>query len=83
MTVSFLCLHGQPTWSYIYRNFIKEFENRKLNFIVPDFIGFGLSDKPTETSYFSFDQHRLNLIILLEELGINKINLICQDWGEL
>ena len=47
MTVIFLCLHGQPTWSYIYRNFIKEFENRKLNFIVPDLIGFGLSDKPT------------------------------------
>ena len=77
----FLCLHGQPTWSYIYRNFIKEFENRKLNFIVPDFIGFGLSDKPAEKSYFTFDQHRLNLITLLEELGIKKINLICQDWG--
>ena len=77
----FLCLHGQPTWSYLYRNFIKEFENRKLNFIVPDFIGFGLSDKPAEKSYFTFDQHRLNLITLLEELGIKKINLICQDWG--
>lgn len=77
----FLCLHGQPTWSYIYRNFMNEFENRKLNFIVPDFIGFGLSDKPTDTSYFTFDQHRLNLITLLEELGINKVNLICQDWG--
>ncbi len=77
----FLCLHGQPTWSYIYRNFIKEFENRKLNFIAPDFIGFGLSDKPAEKSYFTFDQHRLNLITLLEELRIKKVNLICQDWG--
>lgn len=75
----FLMLHGNPTWSFYYRNLIKYF-SKGYRVIAPDHIGCGLSSKPQEYSY-TLEQHVENLKALLLHLNIEKINLIVHDWG--
>ncbi|MFI5034082.1 MAG: haloalkane dehalogenase [Reyranellales bacterium] len=78
---TWLCLHGQPTWSYLYRRMIPVFAaNDRV--IAPDFLGFGRSDKPVDGAY-SFDLHRQSLIELIEALDLRHIALVVQDWGGL
>ncbi len=79
----FLCLHGQPTWSYLYRKMVPVFANAGHRVIAPDFFGFGKSDKPVEDSVYTFNFHRGFLISLIKRLGLNNITLVCQDWGGL
>ena len=78
-----LCLHGQPTWSYLYRKMIPALLSRNMRVIAPDFFGFGRSDKPTGEETYTFDFHRHSLMALIAALGLQRITLICQDWGGL
>ncbi len=74
-----LALHGEPTWSYLYRKFIPVL--KEYRFIAPDFIGFGKSDKIVGWKNYSFDLHFRSLENLLEKLDLSDITLIVQDWG--
>ena len=78
-----LCLHGQPTWSYLYRKMIPRFVHAGHRVIAPDLIGFGRSDKPDDEAYYSFDRHRNVLLEMIERLNLRGIRLVCQDWGGL
>jgi pimeloyl-ACP methyl ester carboxylesterase len=77
----FLCLHGEPTWSYLYRKMIPVFTNAGHRVVAPDFFGFGRSDKPVDEAVYTFDFHRSSLIALIEHLNLGNITLVCQDWG--
>jgi pimeloyl-ACP methyl ester carboxylesterase len=78
-----LCLHGEPTWSYLYRKMIPPFLAAGYRVVAPDFIGFGRSDKPHEESFYTFDMHRDLLLHLIEKLNLKRIALAVQDWGGL
>lgn len=78
----FLCLHGQPSWSYLYRKMIPVFAQAG-RVIAPDLFGFGRSDKPVDDEVYTFDFHRGALLALVEALDLNDITLVCQDWGGL
>lgn len=78
-----LCLHGEPTWSYLYRKMIPVFVKAGHRVIVPDLIGFGRSDKPVEESVYTFHFHREMLLALIDQLDLQNILLVCQDWGGL
>ena len=79
----FLCLHGQPTWSYLYRKMIPIFVDAGYRVVAPDYFGFGRSDKPIEDKVYTFDFHRNFLIEFLKKLELNNLTLVCQDWGGL
>ncbi len=78
-----LCLHGQPTWSYLYRKMIPALLAADLRVVAPDFYGFGRSDKPEEEATYTFGFHRASIIALIEALDLRHITLVCQDWGGL
>jgi len=80
---TWLCLHGEPTWSYLYRRMMPVFASQGDRAVAPDFLGFGRSDKPIEDSAYSFDFHRQSLIELIEALDLRPIALVVQDWGGL
>lgn len=77
-----LCLHGEPSWSYLYRKMIPLLAAH-ARVIAPDLIGFGKSDKFTEPDEYSFQMHRDLLVRFLDTLSLNNITLVCQDWGGL
>jgi haloalkane dehalogenase len=77
-----LCLHGEPSWSFLYRRMIPILA-RKGRVIVPDLIGFGKSDKFTEADEYSFQMHRDSMRHLLDALDLERITLVGQDWGGL
>lgn len=79
----FLCLHGEPTWSYLYRKMIPVFVAAGHRVVAPDFIGFGRSDKPVDENTYTFTFHRQMLLRLMERLNLLNITLVCQDWGGL
>lgn len=74
-------LHGNPTWGFLYREFIPPLVNAGYRVIVPDMIGFGLSEKPTREYAHSLDGHASNLIALLRQLALDRVTLVCHDWG--
>ena len=78
-----LCLHGQPTWSYLYRMMIPSFVEAGYRVVAPDFIGFGRSDKPVSRSDYTYANHVAWLKALLSNLDLTNITLVCQDWGGL
>jgi pimeloyl-ACP methyl ester carboxylesterase len=80
---TFLCLHGEPSWSFLYRKMARVFLAAGGRVVAPDFFGFGRSDKPVEDSAYSFHFHRNHLIALIERLDLNRITLVVQDWGGL
>jgi pimeloyl-ACP methyl ester carboxylesterase len=79
---TFLCLHGQPSWSYLYRKMLPVFAEAG-RVIAPDLYGFGRSDKPVEDQVYTFDFHRNALLALVETLDLTDVTLVCQDWGGL
>lgn len=79
--VTFLCLHGQPTWSYLYRKMIPVFAAAGHRVVAPDLLGFGRSDKPVDAAAYSFDFHRAMLLAFVAALDLTNIVLVCQDWG--
>ena len=78
-----LCLHGQPSWSYLYRHMIPVFVEAGYRVLVPDLVGFGRSDKPTKSSDYTYANHVRWMSAWLEGLDIRDANLFCQDWGGL
>ncbi len=80
---TFLCLHGQPTWSYLYRQMIPMLVQAGHRVVAPDLFGFGKSDKPREDAVYTFDFHRDSLIALIRALNLQNTVLVCQDWGGL
>ncbi|HEY6348483.1 MAG TPA: haloalkane dehalogenase [Candidatus Angelobacter sp.] len=80
---TFLCLHGEPTWSYLYRKMIPVFVAAGNRAVAPDFIGFGRSDKPADEATYTFNFHRQMLLRFIERLDLRNITLVCQDWGGL
>ncbi len=74
-------LHGQPTWSYLYRSVIPVLTDAGLRAIAPDHIGFGRSDKPTEATDYTFARHVDWIHSLITTLDLREITLIVQDWG--
>jgi haloalkane dehalogenase len=77
----FLCLHGQPTWSYLYRRMIPAFLESGGRVVAPDFFGFGRSDKPVDENVYTWDFHRNSLLGFVDRLDLNDITLVVQDWG--
>ena len=77
----FLCLHGEPTWAYLYRKMIPLFLNAGFRVVAPDYFGFGRSDKPIEEEVYTFDFHRNSLIEFINQLDLKNVTLVCQDWG--
>ncbi len=78
-----LLMHGQPSWSYLYRKMIPLFVQSGYRVIAPDLIGFGKSDKPTERSSYTYANHVAWVKSLLESIDLRNITLFCQDWGGL
>jgi haloalkane dehalogenase len=78
---TFLCLHGDPTWSFLYRKMIPVFLASGGRVVAPDFFGFGRSDKPVDDAVYTFGFHRDSLLRLIERLDLHGITLVCQDWG--
>ena len=78
-----LCLHREPTWSYLYRKMIPPFLAAGYRVVAPDFVGFGKSDKPVEEEIYTFEFHRNFLLFLTEKLNLSNITLAVQDWGGL
>ena len=76
-----LCLHGNPTWGYLYRHMLPVFTAAGLRVVVPDLIGFGRSDKPVDEAWHTFDRHRQSLLNFVEALDLQNLMLVCQDWG--
>ena len=77
------CLHGEPTWSYLYRKMIPAFVAAGQRVVAPDFFGFGRSDKPVDEAVYTFMFHRDSIIALIQTLDLRRITLVCQDWGGL
>jgi haloalkane dehalogenase len=78
-----LMLHGEPSWSYLYRKMISKVARAGYRVIAPDLIGFGKSDKPTDPSVYTYQNHYNWLKELVIALDLKHINLFCQDWGGL
>ena len=79
----FLCLHGQPTWSYLYRRMIPVFTDAGFRVVAPDLPGFGKSDKPADDGAYTFTFHREILRQLVQRLDLRNVVLVVQDWGGL
>jgi len=78
-----LCLHGEPSWSFLYRKMVPVLTKAGYRVIAPDFIGFGKSDKYTHPERYTHDLHTLTLRLLLDHLKVTNVTLVCQDWGGL
>jgi len=78
-----LMLHGEPSWSYLYRHMVPVFAEAGLRAVAPDLVGFGRSDKPARPSDYSYQRHVDWLREWMEALDLRRITLICQDWGSL
>ncbi|AYV57935.1 haloalkane dehalogenase [Leptospira kmetyi] len=78
-----LLLHGEPSWSYLYRKMIPPLARAGYRTIAPDLIGFGKSDKPDDPSFFSYQAHVDWLREFVENLDLKNVTLFCQDWGGL
>jgi haloalkane dehalogenase len=77
-----LCLHGEPTWSYLYRKIISPL-SASYRVLAMDFVGFGRSDKLTEPEEYSFQLHLATLSAFLETLNLQRLTLVVHDWGGL
>lgn len=76
-----LLLHGEPTWSYLYRKVIPVLVAAGHRVLAPDLVGFGRSDKPASPRAYTFERHVAWLLAWLRELDLDRITLVCQDWG--
>jgi haloalkane dehalogenase len=75
-----LCLHGEPTWSFLYRKMIPGLAP-EARVVAPDYFGFGRSDKPTDLRWYTYDRHCESIRRLVEELDLQRVTIVVQDWG--
>jgi haloalkane dehalogenase len=75
-----LCLHGEPTWSFLYRKMIPGL-SLAARVLAPDYFGFGRSDKPTDVGWYTFDRQCASIVRLVDELDLRGLTLVVQDWG--
>jgi pimeloyl-ACP methyl ester carboxylesterase len=78
--LTFLLLHGNPTWGFLYRKFIERL-SKQYRVIAPDHVGFGRSDKPRDPRWYTLDRHIANLGKVIDELGAQNVVPVVQDWG--
>ena len=78
-----LLLHGEPSWSYLYRKMIPVLTDARLRVVDIDLVGFGRSDKPTRREDYTYAAHMDWTWSAIEAIGLTNINLVCQDWGGL
>ena len=78
-----LLMHGEPSWSYLYRKMIPIILDAGHRAIAPDLVGFGRSDKPAERSHYTYQSHVNWMQAWLDKMRLNQITLVCQDWGGL
>ena len=81
--VTALCLHGQPSWAYLYRKMIPVFAAAGVRVVAPDWFGFGRSDKPEDDAWYTFDRHRDSMLRFIEQMDLRNVLLVVQDWGGL
>jgi len=74
-------LHGEPTWSFLWRNVIPVVRDAGYRCIAPDLAGFGRSDKPVDVDWYTYDRHTASVAALIEELDIRAATLVVHDWG--
>lgn len=79
--VTFVCLHGEPSWGYLYRKMIPVFTGAGHRVVVPDMFGFGRSDKPVIDDVYTYYFHRKALLAFIHKLDLKNICLVVQDWG--
>jgi len=73
--------HGEPTWSYLWRNVIPPVRDAGYCCIAPDYAGFGRSDKPVDVGWYTYDRHTELMATLLEDLDLRDVTAIVHDWG--
>jgi len=78
-----LLLHGEPSWSFLYRHMITPISAAGLRAVAPDLVGFGKSDKPADRSAYTYAAHVAWMKQCIERLDLRNITLVCQDWGSL
>ena len=78
-----LMLHGEPSWSYLYRKMIPVFVSAGLRAVAPDLVGFGRSDKPPNRQDYTYERHVYWITRFIQKLDLRGITLVCQDWGGL
>jgi haloalkane dehalogenase len=74
-------LHGEPTWSFLWRKVIPPVRDAGFRCVAPDLMGFGRSDKPTDPGWYSYDRHTEVIASLLEDLDLRDVTLVLHDWG--
>lgn len=78
-----LCLHGEPSWSYLYRHMIPPLVEAGHRVVAPDLVGFGRSDKPVDQASYTYERHVDWMLQWLRQADLRDITLVCQDWGGL
>jgi haloalkane dehalogenase len=78
-----LLLHGEPSWSYLYRHMIPVLTAAGLRTVAPDLVGFGRSDKPTQRTDYTYQRHVDWMHAVVDQLELSEITLVAQDWGGL
>ena len=78
-----LLMHGEPSWSYLYRKMIPVFKDAGYRVVAPDLIGFGKSDKPANVDDYTYQSHMDWVTAWLRGLDLKNITMFCQDWGGL
>jgi haloalkane dehalogenase len=78
-----LMMHGEPSWCYLYRHMIDPVTEAGFRVVAPDLIGFGKSGKPTNSADYSYARHVAWMRMWIEQLDLQNITLVCQDWGSL
>jgi haloalkane dehalogenase len=78
-----LCLHGEPSWSYLYRHMVGPLVDAGHRVVAPDLVGFGRSDKPSARTDYTYQRHVDWMVDWMEANDLRRITLVCQDWGGL
>jgi haloalkane dehalogenase len=76
-----LLLHGEPTWSYLYRRIVPRLVAAGYRCVAPDFVGFGKSDKVSDDAWYVIERHCETLRFVIDSLDLGRVTLVCQDWG--
>ncbi|MEI7715024.1 MAG: haloalkane dehalogenase [Mycobacterium sp.] len=76
-----VCFHGEPTWAYLYRKMLPPLLAAGHRVVVPDYAGFGRSDKPTDRGWYSYDRHCTLMNRVLGALDLHDATVVVQDWG--